>query len=116
MPPTRVVDPTVQQAKRRLRSDIARSRRQIDGAVGRLAGERQRLTSWQTYVRRFPLAALGLSLGAGITLSAAGSRRRLWRLFGPSLTNWALGTVRAGLWNDVVSLWDRPPTDARRPD
>ena len=58
--------------RRVLRLRIARLRRRLDGRVHGLASQGRRLTSWRTYVARFPgyaaLAAVGLGLAVSVGL------------------------------------------------
>ncbi len=68
--------------KRRLRAAIGRSRRRIDRRVrgsGKAAG---RLTSWTTYVKRWPGLALAGGFGIGWLLAAGLRPRLLVGLFG----------------------------------
>lgn len=102
----RVIDAEVLEAKRQLRVRTARLRRRIDRRLAILRHEPARLTSWQTYVRRFPLGALAAALGLGLMASAGRSPRRAPRWLGTTLLSLATSAVRKGVWRDVMKLWE----------
>jgi hypothetical protein len=59
----RVANAAILLRKRELRAEIARTRHDATVALAALQDERRRLTSWKTYVRRYPWAMLGVSFG-----------------------------------------------------
>jgi hypothetical protein len=109
------VDP--QRAKRRLRLRIARLRRRIDGRVHRLDRQRRRLTSWKTYVRRYPAASLLIAVGLGLTASVGLGRGRWMRMLGLQLVRRAgrsmldaLAAEWSAVWTDAAP--NHQPADA----
>ncbi|MHC4403869.1 MAG: hypothetical protein ACYTG0_29785 [Planctomycetota bacterium] len=68
-----------QRAKRQLRAEIARLRRRIDGRIRSVGREGRRLTSWQTYVRRYPAHAVAAAMGMGLAVSSG--LRGGWRRY-----------------------------------
>lgn len=56
--------------RRALRAEIGRHRRLINARVAGVRREAKELTSWRTYVGRYPLAALGGAFGVGWAVSA----------------------------------------------
>ena len=107
------VDPL--RARRELRLQIARGRRRIDRRIRGLEREGRRLTSWQTYVRRYPAQALVAGMGFGLAVSSGLSRG--WpRMLGVQLTRRALDRVIARVWQELGAIWaeskpDRPAGD-----
>lgn len=59
-----------------IRDDIALTRGHITDTVDKLTDRVQETFDWRSYVRRYPLAAVGAAAGTGILLSAAFRRRR----------------------------------------
>jgi hypothetical protein len=100
----RTVDVDERRAKRELRLHIARLRRRIDRRIWGLERERRRLTSWRTYVQRYPAQALAAAVGLGLAASAGLSRG--WpRLLGVQLTRRALDRAIAKAWHELEAIW-----------
>jgi hypothetical protein len=103
------------RAKRELRLQIARARRRIDRRVWAMEREGRRLTSWRTYVRRYPTQALAAALGLGLAASAGLSPG--WpRWLGARLTRRALDRAIAKAWHELEAIWaestpDRPAAE-----
>lgn len=95
----------VEAAKRELRAQIARHRRQIDRRVRALGGEASELVSWRTGVRQFPGWTVGLGLGIGWLLAGGLPRA--------GLTSWLLreavgvagAMTRQRAYAELASLW-----------
>jgi len=102
----RVVDAEILLRKRQLRAEIARTRETTRATLSTLAEEKRRLTSWRTYVRRFPSAALAASFGAGLWLAAARPGRRLPRTLAAGLMQWGIGSARSRVWSDLRAIWE----------
>jgi len=102
----RFVNAEIQSEKRQLRAEIARTRSQAAATLAALRDERRRLTSWRTYVERFPTAALGASFGVGLWLAGARPGRRLPGMFAASLLRWGVTVARSGILNDLKAVWD----------
>ena len=109
----RIVDAETLLRKRQLRAEIARSREATRATLASLGQEKRRLTSWRTYVQRFPSAALAVSFAAGLALAAARPGRRLPKVVAASLMQWGVASARSGLWRELLSLWEagRGPQD-----
>lgn len=103
----RLVDVEIEQAKRALRARCARLRRQIDADLDNLSDEVRGLTSWRTYVRRYPAPALAAAFGAGLALSAGPAPRHWPRRLGGWLASAAFSNLQAGVWKELVSLLTR---------
>jgi hypothetical protein len=103
--PSRVIDLEQDRAKRDLRLRIGRLRRRIDGRLYASRREASRLTSWRTYVARFPGGALAAAFGVGLALAAGMSGPRLLRLAGLRLVRQGARDVGAGLWRELASIW-----------
>ncbi|HEY4310387.1 MAG TPA: hypothetical protein VGN12_13125 [Pirellulales bacterium] len=108
----RVIDAEIASRKRQLRAEIAQSRAATRATISDLEQQRRRLTSWRTYVQQFPVAALGVSFGVGILLTAVRPGRRLPRTIATSLINWGLTSVRRGALNELLGVW----SSLRQPD
>ncbi len=94
-----------EREKHQLRADIARQRRGIDRDVRKLASEGKRLTSWKTYVARFPAQAVLAMFGIGL-IAGAGWRSTSWRRqAGRWLFNAGMTSAKAITWSDLVALW-----------
>ncbi|MBI2825489.1 MAG: hypothetical protein HYX69_12455 [Planctomycetia bacterium] len=102
----RIVDPEILVAKRQLRAEIARTRLRTTLSIARLRDERRRLSSWRTYVARFPQAALALSFAAGLLVALGRPARRLPRMLGTGLAQWGLSVAKAGLLGELAALWN----------
>ena len=108
----KVVDAEILLSKRQLRAEIAGTRLRTSSTLVALVDQRRRFTSWRTYVRQFPLAALGVSFGVGLWIAAARPGRRLPRTLAAGLVQWGITAVRSGLLNEVRSVWE----GSRSPD
>lgn len=91
--------------KRMLRAEIARSRRRIDVAVRGVRREAGRLSSWQTYVRRFPGGAIGVAFGVGLLLSAGLRPTRVVRWLGAGIVRRATRRSASQLMAELASIW-----------
>ena len=103
-----------ERTARELRQQIGRLRRRIDGRLRAAGRETRRLTSWRTYVKRFPGCAVLTALGTGLILSAGLSAHRIARWLG--LHWWAGPSIRpdarsGGNWGK--SGPSRPPIRIR---
>ncbi|MBL9122253.1 MAG: hypothetical protein JNG90_01385 [Planctomycetaceae bacterium] len=94
-----------QREKFELRAEIARQRRTVDRDLQRLSSAGSQLTSWKTYVARFPAQAVGMMFGVGLILGA-GWRSTSWR---KQLGRWIFSAGLAGAksisWSDLLTLW-----------
>jgi len=102
----RIANAEILLRKRQLRADIARTRHDTTVALLALKDERRRLTSWKTYVRRYPWAALGVSFGVGLWIAAARPGRRVPRALAASLIQWSMGAARSGLLRELNAFWN----------
>ena len=94
-----------QREKHQLQVEIARQRRGIDRDLKKLAGEGKRLTSWKTYVARFPAQMLAAMFGVGL-IAGSGWRNTSWRKqAGQWLFNAGLAGAKAITWSDLLALW-----------
>jgi len=93
-----------QRRTRLLRLRIARLRRRIDGRVHRLERQGRRLTSWKTYVRRYPASSLLIAAGLGLTASAGLGRGRWLRLLGLQLVRRAGGSMLDALAAELSTV------------
>lgn len=103
--PSHVIDIEQERAKRELRLRIGRLRRRIDGRLHASRREAGRLTSWRTYVARFPGGALAAAFGVGLALAAGMSGPRLLRLVGLRLVQQGTREVGSRLWAELASIW-----------
>jgi len=103
----RVVDPQFERQKRDLRRRIARSRQRIERRLYRLRGEGRRLTSWRTWVGRYPASAMVGAMGLGLALSAGLGHRRLAGWIGRRLLRRAGRRLEKILWRELAALWER---------
>lgn len=106
----RVIDVETQQAKRQLRAEIALSRAAITDQLVELKEQRRRLTSWKTYVGRFPVATLASAFAVGLFIAAARPGRRVPKMVASSLLQWGVNSVKAGLLTELLNLWNRSQT------
>lgn len=106
----RLVDSDLAEAKRRLRSQTARLRRHVGDRLVAIERETSRLTSWRTYVRRFPLAAVAAAFGVGLAASAGISRTRWSAWLARQMVASAAGAVRTALGSELAALWARGHT------
>lgn len=115
MPSNRQSHAELQQAKRELRAQSARLRRGVNSHVHGLIREQARLRSWRTWVRRFPLPAVGIAFGIGLA-AAVGLRRTKadkqnvfesfissWAV--PRLMRWATSAITSGLLTELLKTW-----------
>lgn len=101
----RLIDAEHEQAKRRLRTEAARLRRRIDRDLAGASIETKRLLSWQTYVKRYPLATLAGAFGIGLTASAVISRSNWKRWLAGKLFSAAIAGVKAGILTEALAAW-----------
>ena len=97
--------------KRELHLRIGRSRRRIDGRLRATKDRARELTSWRTYVVRYPGWALAAALGAGLAASSALQPRRVSHWLAGSLLHQALGGVQQQLWNELKGVWEKTKTE-----
>jgi len=97
--------------KRELHVRIGRSRRRIDGRLRATKDRARQLTSWRTYVVRYPGWALVAAVGAGMAASSALQPRRASRWLAGTLMHRALGGVQQQLWNELKGVWEKSRTE-----
>jgi hypothetical protein len=97
----RIVDVDLDASMRRLRAESGRLRRRIDARTYQLRGEIVDLVSWQTYVRRYPVASLTAAFGIGLAASAGLS----WRSWAHRLARRAISAAMAGIRTGILSEW-----------
>ncbi len=102
----RLVDPDVESKKRDLRLRIGRLRRRLDGRVYRTRRHLGRLTSWRTYVRRYPGYALLAALGLGMSVSSTLGGGRWARLLATRMIRRVGDGLGRGLWAELVHIWE----------
>jgi hypothetical protein len=103
----RSIDVEQEEAKRQLRAEAARLRRRIDRHLSGVSTEASRLTSWQTYVKRYPLATLSAAFGVGLAVSAGISRSNWKRWLAGKLFSTAVAGVKAGVLSDILGAWQQ---------
>lgn len=103
----RSIDVEQEEAKRQLRAEAARLRRRIDRHLSGVSTEASRLTSWQTYVKRYPLATLSAAFGVGMAVSAGISRSNWKRWLAGKLFSTAVAGVKAGVLSDIIGAWQQ---------
>lgn len=101
----RVVDADVLFRKRQLRAEIARTRTSTRATLAALKHEQRRLTSWKTYVRRFPIASLGTVFGVGLWLAAMRPGRQISRSVATNLIQWGVASARSRILGDLLDVW-----------
>ena len=101
----RSIDVDLESKKRMLRAEAARLRRRIDRDLTGASLETRRLLSWQTYVKRYPLATLAGAFGVGLTASAVISRSNWKRWLAGKLFSAAVAGVKAGLVTEALAAW-----------
>lgn len=112
--PGRSVDPETERLKRRLRLRIGRLRRRLDARARATQRHAARLTSWKTYVRRWPGYAVLAALGLGMSASAGLSRGRWARLLGTRLVRRVGNRAGDRLWQEVQRVWTESAPDRKR--
>ena len=103
----RVIDVETLQAKRQLRAEIALSRAAITDQLVELREQRRRLTSWRTYVVRFPVATLASAFAVGLLIAGARPGRRVPRMVASGMLRWGVSAVKAGLLTELLNIWTR---------
>jgi hypothetical protein len=94
-----------EQAKRDLRMQIGRLRRQLGARVRQAKKQTRRVQSWRTYVEDYPGSAIMAALGVGLTLSAGLRAGRFTRWIGLRLIRRSLRTVAASFWRQLQEIW-----------
>lgn len=107
----RVIDVKHEEQKRALRAEAARLRRRIDRDLAGVSTETRRLISWRTYVKRYPLAALGGAFAVGLAISAGISRTPWKKWLAGKLFSAAVAGVKAGLLTELLAVWQRSGQD-----
>ncbi|HEY2841288.1 MAG TPA: hypothetical protein VGJ26_19180 [Pirellulales bacterium] len=108
----RVIDVETQRAKRQLRAEIALSRAAISDELVALRDERRRLTSWRTYVVRFPTATLATAFAVGLMIAGARPGRKVPRMVASGLLRWGANAVKAGLLTELLNIWNHSQSGA----
>jgi hypothetical protein len=88
--------------KQQIRMRIGRSRRQIDRRLRAVQAEVKTLLSWQTYVRRYPLAAVTAALGAGMAAATALGSSRIPKKLGGKILHQALRYGGGALAKEIL--------------
>jgi hypothetical protein len=101
----RVIDVERERAKRQLRAEIALSRVAVIDQWTDLKEQRRRLTSWRTYVGRFPTATLAAAFAVGLLIAGARPGRKIPRMVASGMLRWGMNAVKAGLLTEVINLW-----------
>ena len=102
---TTSLDQQYEAEKRQLRVAIARSRRRIDRRMRNSSKATRRLTSWKTYVERWPALALAAGLGFGWVLAVGLRPRFLLGLFGARMMRDMSTKTTDLLANELKSFW-----------
>lgn len=105
-----------EEEKRALRAEAARLRRRIDRDLTGVSHEAGRLLSWQTYVKRYPLATLGGAFAVGLGVSAAISRSNWKRWVAGKLFSAAVAGIKAGVLTEVLAAWQRSQNGSPEPE
>lgn len=101
------VDPkSVEQRKQALRAEIARLRRRIDRQIYAVRDEKTQLTSWKTYVRRYPTWAAAGAFVVGIALSRGLPMKQFSRVFTSGLGTWAAKAARKRVIEELTAVWN----------
>ena len=100
------VDAEQVRIKRRLRLKIGRLRRRVNGHIRGSQREGQRLLSWRTYTRRYPVGMLAAALGVGLATSAGLKGPRLLRSICGLLVRRGTGAVAQGVRDELRKLWE----------
>jgi hypothetical protein len=91
--------------KRRVRLQIGRTRRRIDGRLRGLERQGRRMVSWPTWVLRLPAQSLVAALGVGLAAGSGVWRKRRLRALGRYLARRAGGQVLAAAIRALADLW-----------
>lgn len=102
---SRIVDAELERRKRDLRLRIGRLRRRIDGRIRCTGRQARRLTSWRTYVKGYPAAAVTAAFGFGLAASAGLSTRRISRWLGLRLLRRAIDRAGRQLRQELRQIW-----------
>ncbi len=105
-----------EEEKRALRAEAARLRRRIDRDLTSVAQDTKYLLSWQTYVKRYPLATLGGAFAIGLGVSAAVSRTRWKQWLAGKLFSAAVTGIKTGVLTEVLSAWQRSRNGSPQPE
>ena len=106
----------VEKRKQELRAEIARSRRKINHGLFALKEEKNQLTSWKTYVRRFPAGAaagafvVGLVLSRGIPIKLITTT--FTNNFARGLSVWAVRMVKQRALQELMLFWQNSQNDS----
>lgn len=100
------VDAEQVRIKRRLRLEIGRLRRRVNGHIRGSQREGQRLLSWRTYTRRYPVGMLAAAFGVGLATSAGLKGPRLLRSICSLLVRRGTGAVTQGVRDELRKLWE----------
>jgi len=110
----RTTDDETRREKRRLRTEIARSRRRLVADAASMQREGRRLVSWRTYAARFPVAALGIAFVGGLAVSTGLMRHATPRRWVARLMRPTFAIVGRGLWRELHAVWrDASPAGGR---
>ena len=109
--PARTNHDELLRRKRELHLRIGRLRRRIDGRLRATKDRARELTSWRTYVTRYPAWALMAAVGAGLAASSALQPRRASRWLAGTLMHQALGGIRQQLASELQQLWSDSTPD-----
>lgn len=102
----RISNDELLRRKRELHLRIGRSRRRIDNRIRATRRRAEQLTSWRTYVVRYPAWSLAAALGVGLTVSAGLKPSRITRWLGLSLVRHAMGGFQQRVWVELRRFWD----------
>lgn len=98
--------------RRQVRLRIGRSRRRIDRRLSATRDAARQLTSWRSYVARYPAWALSAVLGLGFAASTGGKPRRMSRRLGLLLLRRIRATFLRELWTELRKVLDLSPRDS----
>lgn len=104
---------------RQLRLRIGRMRRRVDRRLRAADDERRRLTSWRTYVARYPGGAVAVAFGVRLALSLGLSGRRWLRSIALGTMQQGLRGVGRGVADELLRAWTgfgRPGADKEAGD
>ncbi len=97
---------SVQLRKQELRLEIARLRRKIDRQIYAVRDEKDQLTSWKTYVRRYPTWAAAGAFVVGLALSRGLPVKQFSRVLTSGLGTWAAKAARKRVIEEAVAIWN----------